>query len=506
MQRILAEQFSKLTAADKLMLARGLADLVSVTEGKLVCATGCSGTDLIIDALVDTFALLGETFGHSVQVLHEFSCENIGFKQEFIRAHFDPPAVFPDLAKLASATAVDAKDRDKHVTSPFFWACGIECDSISALNKARGSNFDCIGADHESRTGSTSRSCMKFIQFHKPPLFLLECVKNLQVTGKSGRSNLAILRAMANEVGYLLMDFALNSLRYGVPQRRDRSYMVGIRYQESGFSQDAEDFVLPSWVADVVRTLDALQIDMLPLADFLLLDNDPKVLMATQPQREDVDPKKLDGHKTANRKAKVEVETVDGSNVEAYKMENLAAYFCAGLQWPPVFTDAFLEKTQMRSHRQKQVLWLIEHTQGAADMLPDLTVRDLHMSHDWQADRVGCLPCIASSSALWVRGPRRPGTSSPDTIDRFLCGSELLAVQGLEHRRQNVSGFSESQLRELAGNAFNAAVIYPLLFAVIAFAPVAAASRFERGSGRTVVVNMDDDDDSGEFVSDVGRW
>ena len=116
--------------------------------------------------------------------------------------------------------------------------------------------------------------------------------------------------------------------------------------------------------------------------------------------------------------------------------------------------------------------------------MDNIAVRDLHMSHEWSVDRTDYCPCIASSSNLWARGPREPEKLGAQRLvmDRFLCGSELLMLQGLDYSRQRfrqseslADTLKESDLVDLAGIAFNASVLYPLLTAVVSCAPLADA-------------------------------
>jgi len=129
---------------------------------------------------------------------------------------------------------------------------------------------------------------------------------------------------------------------------------------------------------------------------------------------------------------------------------------------------------------------LLEQVQGPADKMASIAVRDLHMSVDWSTERTEFTPCIASSSNLWARGPRDPQRHGPDrlVIERFLSGSELLMLQGLYYSRQKFRSdrklketFKNSMLVDLAGNAFNAAVLYPLMTAVVLCAPLAESIR-----------------------------
>ena len=486
-------QFSKLTSAQKLTLRARLEELSAALSGNITIATGCSGTDLVVYALQDILDDWADVFGFRCDVTELFACENMPFKQLFLEKTVAPPIIFPDLSLLAAKTVVGCDGKDHLVQSPFMWWCGVECDSISHLNAKRAENFDCIeeGADKfgkRTRTGDAGHACMAFIEVHAPTVFVLECVKNLAATGRSGKSNLDIIMRRANARGYLLICRALNCIDYGLPQSRDRFYMVGVRVSEGPVLQNDENFVMPSWVAEFHRIVDCTRVSTIPLSRFLLEDDDEQPMAANTamecPAGESSRPPKKP-RRTAVLDPEVEFEkAVAGNKVEEYKVEHLNAYYAHNLPWPPTYDVDFLMKTEACTERQKQVLWLVEKTHGLAASLSSIVVRDLHMSQEWATDRVECVPCIASSSTLWARGPRKPLAPPGEraVIDRFLCGAELLMLQGLSYERQPAEEFSNSDLTDLAGNAFNASVIYPLLTALFCTAPLIEAMSLSKGT------------------------
>ncbi len=83
--------------------------------------------------------------------------------------------------------------------------------------------------------------------------------------------------------------------------------------------------------------------------------------------------------------------------------------------------------------------------------------------------------------------------STPHGQDRKVCGCELLAVQGIDfplQQRVKDAGkflFSDSELTDLAGNAFSAAVVVPLLSSLVAAAPICQALHFNREVGSSAM-------------------
>lgn len=85
--------------------------------------------------------------------------------------------------------------------------------------------------------------------------------------------------------------------------------------------------------------------------------------------------------------------------------------------------------------------------------------------------------CDLNTNLAWLLGSMRPqqascivSTSRPWSIQRRRCvsGSEALHLQGLPPWNQRITEFSESQLFDLAGNAFNGYVLIAVLAAMVA--------------------------------------
>ncbi len=81
----------------------------------------------------------------------------------------------------------------------------------------------------------------KIIDFHRPPAFLLENVKNLE-RHDGGRTFATIMHVLRNELGYHVDYRVINSDAW-VPQKRERIFIVGFR-DPTAFSFD--DIIIPS--------------------------------------------------------------------------------------------------------------------------------------------------------------------------------------------------------------------------------------------------------------------
>lgn len=95
---------------------------------------------------------------------------------------------------------------------------GFPCQTFSSVGKKAG--FD-------DERGQVVFGLMRILKEKNVPYFILENVKGF-VTHDGGKS-MKIVLAKFDELGYAVYWKVLNSLDYGVPQSRERIYLIGIR-------------------------------------------------------------------------------------------------------------------------------------------------------------------------------------------------------------------------------------------------------------------------------------
>lgn len=96
--------------------------------------------------------------------------------------------------------------------------CGFPCQTFSVVGKRAG--FD-------DERGQIIFGLMKILKEKNTPYFILENVKGF-VTHDNGNSLKTVLNEF-DKLGYDVYWQVLNSINYGVPQSRERIYLVGIR-------------------------------------------------------------------------------------------------------------------------------------------------------------------------------------------------------------------------------------------------------------------------------------
>lgn len=96
----------------------------------------------------------------------------------------------------------------------------------------------------------------KILEYHRPVVFLLENVKNLE-RHDGGRTFATILHVLENELGYHVETRVIDSSPW-VPQKRERIFIVGFR-QQTDFNFN--DLVIPSGTFPTLGTILETKVD-----------------------------------------------------------------------------------------------------------------------------------------------------------------------------------------------------------------------------------------------------
>ena len=259
--------------------------------------------------------------------------------------------MFPDIHQLSrgSVQGTDGKDITDLACDVF--AVGVECDSISSLNKQMTESFDClpVASGRPSKTGDTARSAMEFLYKRRPPIAIIENVKNLACVGKSGQSNLNWLIQRANKLGYYVVDIVLGASSFGVPQHRDRVYMVCV-FVDDLADQTHCDTEQPSWAFELKSTIKAMQIESFGLHEFLNQDSDPDVAMAQDQLRAE---KSTNTRTKQQRRRRAEDSEEAGEapmpvkQIQKYEVEHLEEYSRHHVACPPCFSTELSDEDWM---------------------------------------------------------------------------------------------------------------------------------------------------------------
>ena len=147
------------------------------------------------------------------------------------------------------AISGDITQIDEHDIPPFdICLAGFPCQAFSLAGQRKGfkDNFNGIAR------GTLFFDVVRICALHKPKIIFCENVKGLTIHDK-GRT-FQIIKGTLQELGYVVHDRILNSKDYGVPQNRERVYIVAVREDI-----DSSMFQFPMSTNDTKRISDILE-------------------------------------------------------------------------------------------------------------------------------------------------------------------------------------------------------------------------------------------------------
>jgi DNA (cytosine-5)-methyltransferase 1 len=196
----------------------------------ITIGTDCSGIEAPIEALKQ----LGISFKH------KWSCEINKFARESIIANGNPEKLYDDVTTRDHS---ELPDVDVYV-------CGFPCQSFSLMGKKLGT---------QDPRSNIMMHCIDVIKKKQPSIFMLENVKNFRFIEKGKPFNYLLdeLYKIVDETGdsiYNIYWDIYNTKDYGIPQNRERIYIIGIKKDVQ-----IKEFVKPDCIQ--MRLLDDFIID-----------------------------------------------------------------------------------------------------------------------------------------------------------------------------------------------------------------------------------------------------
>ena len=436
--------YHKNLSSDTFLALREQLDWISKHANPFRWASACAGTDLVHLVLRDLSFVWKELFDLDIEMHHAWSAEKGEMQQRFIKQHWPPKRLFADCHDLQHEKAHDTITKQKQaVEKVHLIIAGTECDSISGLNINQGALRGCVRTG-EDKTGTTLHAMLRYLQAHRPMLAVFENVK-----GICKKENMEFIRASVAQFGYAMHCEVIKANQHGAVQVRDRAYIIMTYIND----RPASGPPVNKGFDKVPARMRSMKIDKFPLSDFL----DPS------PDDSSRFVEFMDGlaqnatHKPPPKKDKQDAE---------YLVQHLEAYQQAGLSWPPNLAEMGPELNNNVLHlpvRMQQLVYYFIMDKSYSKEAGEEHFCDINYSMKWYNTTTNELPCIVCSSKIfsWKR-------------KRELWGGELLAVQGIDHSEQRISGgksekdFSSKDLTTLAGNAFSAFAVSPALICAIA--------------------------------------
>jgi len=108
---------------------------------------------------------------------------------------------------------------------PAFDIClaGFPCQAFSLAGRRKGFNDDYKGMAR----GTLFFDLVRICEYHKPKVIFCENVKGLTIHDRGRTYN--VIKSSLEEIGYTVYEKVLNSRDFGVPQNRERIYIVAFR-------------------------------------------------------------------------------------------------------------------------------------------------------------------------------------------------------------------------------------------------------------------------------------
>lgn len=173
--------------------------------------TDCSGIEAPIEALKQM----------NIPYKHIFSSEIDKYCIKSIKANYEPEIIFGD--PDGPFKNGDIRERNiKDVPNIDLYICGFPCQPFSIAGERKGL---------EDKRGNVFFSCLEVIKVKQPKYFILENVKGLKTHDK-GRTWETIWNSLIDlkeikELGYHIDWKILNTRDYGIPQNRERIFIIG---------------------------------------------------------------------------------------------------------------------------------------------------------------------------------------------------------------------------------------------------------------------------------------
>ena len=166
--------------------------------------TDCSGIEAPIEALKQ----LGIPFQH------KWACEKDKFARQSILANYQPEILYQDIIERDHTKLPDVD----------VYVCGFPCQSFSLMGKKLGT---------KDPRSNIMLHCIDVIKTKRPSVFILENVKNFKFIekGKPFKYLIKQLEGILDVEGknvYSIYYDIYNTKDYGIPQNRQRIYIIGI--------------------------------------------------------------------------------------------------------------------------------------------------------------------------------------------------------------------------------------------------------------------------------------
>ena len=257
MRMIVLEMMKQLPSADFLNLVSTWRTLANMPQ-PIPSGSGCTGSGMDHRVLTGIADVMEELTGIKVQFGASLVCESDPQKMMWLQHYLDPSCCEDDVCSLADSTSAP--------TDLFAFNLGFSCKDLSTLNRfSLHFRDECSDTERDvssrGTTGKTWAGCLGFVAVIKPLILWIENVR-AALQGK----NWSRIEQDLKEQGYTVVGVCLNTAKYGIPQHRQRAYIVAVHNRMPVYNMDrCKELILH------------LECTPYPIEAFLLSDNHPYI-------------------------------------------------------------------------------------------------------------------------------------------------------------------------------------------------------------------------------------
>lgn len=334
---------------------------------------------------------------------------------------------------MKDVTQIDASTLPKDIDLITY---GFPCQDISLAGKQKGLEDE----NGKTRSGLVF-DALRIIGDCKPKYAVCENVKNL--TGKKFKAEFATILNILEEMGYNNYWKVLNAADYGVPQKRERVFIVSIRKDiDTGNFEFPKPFVLTKRLKDVLEdNVDAKYFLSEKLVSFFYENTEKQKSKGNgfvfAPIKEE---------QTKDTIAKT-ITTRAGSRMDDNYIKTIGYYQPSCHEASRVLDPNGIAPTIKENHGTINAIKLMELTRGVAQAKRVYDVNGLSVTLKSGAGGLGA----------------RTGLYKIKSDIRKLTPKECFRLMGFEDKDFEVcktNGISDTQLYKMAGNSIVVDVLY----------------------------------------------
>ncbi|CAK0832376.1 unnamed protein product, partial [Prorocentrum cordatum] len=434
-----AQMIGRFTPDDLAKLKKTLTQQPNISVGTI-----CSGTDLCKYAIDAILSAASESASLCLEqratATSRFACEKKKVAQAFLQVMHDPTTMclFADAGDLRHGKAFDIiSSQQKPVPGVSWVLIGFCCQSVSLCNI--NSADACVTIRKgDKKTGQTFKDSLAYIARFRPALLTLENVTAIDNKSDDGTdNNLDEIVIALHNLGYAVLTLRLDARDHGVPQRRNRQWILGFLMKLTPLTKQDQTDAGPM-LTNCKRIIYSVMANPMDIDKFLLEEGSAELALF-QGRRADIS---ISERAPAQGKAKA--PSWPEKHREAFRTRNLT--------YPPVIDCLYGERTVKNlgfmPKRSQECVVFMDLTLGPIREGEPEEIIDVNQSISRIPRCTGSCPCITPNALLWLRKRQR-----------LLEGPEIFALQGMPWFSNTMlaSTFPRPGVyTNLGGNAYNA--------------------------------------------------